>query len=29
MSRNESGALIPFDFNAIEQEIPAVKNLDV
>lgn len=29
MSRNENGTLVPFDFNTIEQEIPAVKNLNV
>ncbi len=29
MRRNENGTLVPFDFNAIEQEIPAVRNLNV
>ena len=29
MRRNESGTLVPFDFNTIEQEIPAVRNLNV
>ena len=29
MRRNENGALVPFDFNTIEQEIPAVRNLNV
>ena len=29
MRRNENGTLVPFDFNTIEQEIPAVRNLNV
>lgn len=29
MRRNENGTLVPFDFNSIEQEIPAVRNLNV
>lgn len=29
MRRNESGTLVPFDFNTIEQEFPAVRNLNV
>ena len=29
MLRNENGTLVPFDFNTIEQEIPAVRNLNV
>ena len=29
MRRNENGTLVPFDFNAIGQEIPAVRNLNV
>ena len=29
MRRNENGTLVPFDFNTIEQEFPAVRNLNV
>lgn len=29
MRRNENGTLVPFDFTTIEQEIPAVRNLNV
>lgn len=29
MRRNENGTLVPFDFNTIEQEFPAVRNLHV
>lgn len=29
MRRNENGTLVPFDFNTIEQEIPAVRTLNV
>lgn len=29
MRRNENGILVPFDFNTIEQEFPAVRNLNV
>ena len=29
MRRNENGTLVPFDFNSIEQEFPAVRNLNV
>lgn len=29
MRRDESGTLVPFDFNTIEQEFPAVRNLNV
>ncbi len=29
MRRNEKGTLVPFDFNTIEQEFPAVRNLNV
>ena len=29
MQRNESGTLVPFDFNTIEQEFPAVRHLNV
>ena len=29
MRRDESGTLVPFDFNTIEQEFPSVRNLNV
>ena len=29
MKRNENGTLVPFDFNSIEQEFPAVRHLNV
>ncbi len=29
MRRNENGTLVPFDFNSIEQEFPAVRTLNV
>lgn len=29
MQRDESGTLIPFDFNSIEKEFPAVRHLNV
>ena len=29
MQRDESGTLIPFDFNSIEKEFPAVRPLNV
>ena len=29
MRRNENGILVPFDFNSIEQEFPAVRTLNV
>jgi L-asparaginase len=29
MRRDENGTLVPFDFNTIEQEFPAVRNLNV
>ncbi len=29
MRRNENGTLVPFDFSTIEQEFPAVRNLNV